>query len=317
MLKILALTFLLTFILGKIFIPLLTKFKIGQIVRDDGPKEHLKKTGTPTMGGIIFIIPIILFSLITDINNPLIVASVLLIFFSSLVGFFDDYLKIKRKNKDGLKPWFKTGFFVLISLVYGIYIAYFTELSSNISVPFTRASQVFTIPPWLYVLFIMLFYNALINAVNFTDGVDGLCGSVTAFVFLFFGLVSFFVFKDLSFTNHSFIIVAALIGYLIFNLHPAKLLMGDTGSLALGAAVSSVSISLKIPWIIIIVGFIYVIEILSSIIQVLHYKRTKKRVFLMAPIHHHFELKKWSENKIVLVFSGITILGGIISYLIL
>ncbi|HOM35211.1 MAG TPA: phospho-N-acetylmuramoyl-pentapeptide-transferase, partial [Clostridia bacterium] len=144
---------------------------------------------------------------------------------------------------------------------------------------------------------------------------DGLCGSVTAVVFVFFAIASKIVFDDTDMTYMSLIIVGAMVGYLIFNIYPAKLLMGDTGSLALGAAVTAISVNLRIPWIVLFIGCIYVIEILSSVIQVMHYKRTKKRIFLMAPIHHHFELKHWSENKIVIVFSAVTLAGGIIAFL--
>ena len=310
-------SFILTVILGIVMLPVLRQLKIGQVVRDDGPKDHLKKAGTPTMGGIIFILPIIGCTLFFSWNNPQAVSACALIFLSSLVGFIDDYLKIKKKNKDGLKPLFKTIFFVTISLAYAIYIVYFSPIGSDIIVPFSNGIQSFVIPGWIYTAFIVLFYNAVINAVNFTDGVDGLCGSVTAVVFIFFAIISKIIFDDTDMTYISLIIVGAMIGYLIFNVHPAKMLMGDTGSLALGGAVTAIAINLQIPWIVLLIGIIYVIEILSSVIQVMHYKRTKKRIFLMAPIHHHFELKHWSENKIVIVFSGISIIGGILALLII
>lgn len=308
-------SFILTVILGIVMLPVLRQLKIGQVVRDDGPKDHLKKAGTPTMGGLIFILPIIGCTLFFSWNNPEALAACILIFLSSLVGFIDDFLKIKRKNKDGLKPLFKTAFFVTISLAYAIYIVYFSSVGSDVIIPFTNAGQAFTIPGWLYTAFIVLFYNAVINAVNFTDGVDGLCGSVTVVVFIFFAIASKIIFDDIDMTYMSLIIIGAMIGYLVFNVHPAKLLMGDTGSLALGGAVTAIAVNLQIPWIVLIAGIIYVIEILSSVIQVMHYKRTKRRIFLMAPIHHHFELKHWSENKIVIIFSGISLIGGIIAFL--
>ncbi|MDD4502549.1 MAG: phospho-N-acetylmuramoyl-pentapeptide-transferase [Clostridia bacterium] len=308
-------SFILTVILGIVMLPVLRQLKIGQVVRDDGPKDHLKKAGTPTMGGLIFILPIIGCTLFFSWNNPEALAACILIFLSSLVGFIDDFLKIKRKNKDGLKPLFKTAFFIVISLAYAIYIVYFSSVGSEIIIPFTNAAKTFTIPGWIYVAFIVLFYNAVINAVNFTDGVDGLCGSVTAVVFMFFAIASKIVFDDTDMTYLSLIIIGAMTGYLIFNVHPAKMLMGDTGSLALGGAVTAIAVNLRMPWIILIAGIIYVIEILSSVIQVMHYKRTKRRIFLMAPIHHHFELKHWSENKIVIIFSGISLAGGILAFL--
>ena len=230
--------------------------------------------------------------------------------------FIDDLLKIKKKNKDGLKPLFKTIFFVTISLAYAIYIVYFSPIGSDIIVPFSNGIQSFVIPGWIYTAFIVLFYNAVINAVNFTDGVDGLCGSVTAVVFIFFAIISKIIFDDTDMTYMS-LIIRSNDRITIFNVHPAKMLMGDTGSLALGGAVTAIAINLQIPWIVLLIGIIYVIEILSSVIQVMHYKRTKKRIFLMAPIHHHFELKHWSENKIVIVFSGISIIGGILALLII
>lgn len=308
-------SFVLTILLGIIILPILRKLKVGQIVRDDGPKEHLKKAGTPTMGGIIFILPIILCTLVVTWRDPLARAACLLVLFSAIVGFMDDYLKIKRKSKDGLKPKFKTICFILISLVYAIYIVYFSSVGSDIVIPFTNAMKTFHMPGWIYVVFIVLFYNAVINAVNFTDGVDGLCASVTATVFMFFAIASNYIFKDMSMTYLSIAIISAMVGYLIFNVHPAKMLMGDTGSLALGGAVAAIAINLRIPWIILIAGIIYVIEILSSVIQVMHYKRTKKRIFLMAPIHHHFELMHWSENKIVIIFTAVSVLGVLIAFL--
>jgi phospho-N-acetylmuramoyl-pentapeptide-transferase len=310
-------TFVLTVILGILMLPVLRKLKIGQVVRDDGPKEHLKKTGTPTMGGIIFIIPILACTLFVGWKDPLVLASCALILVSSIVGFIDDFLKIRKKNKDGLKPIFKTIFFIVISLLYAIFIVYFTDIGSDIIIPFTNTSKMFHIPGWIYVIFIVLFYNAVINAVNFTDGVDGLCASVTAAVFIFFAVSSQIIFKNENMTYLSIIVIFAMIGYLVFNVHPAKLLMGDTGSLALGGVVTAISINLRIPWIILIVGIIYVIEILSSVIQVMHYKRTKKRIFLMAPIHHHFELMHWSENKIVIIFTAVTLAGGILAFLMI
>lgn len=308
-------SFVLTVLLGIIILPILRKLKVGQIVRDDGPKEHLKKAGTPTMGGVIFILPIILCTLVVTWHDPLAKSACLLILFSAVVGFLDDYLKIKRKSKDGLKPEFKTIYFIVISLVYAIYIVYFSSVGSDIVIPFTNAMKTFHMPGWIYVLFIVLFYNAVINAVNFTDGVDGLCASVTATVFMFFAIASNFIFKDISMTYLSIAIISAMVGYLIFNIHPAKMLMGDTGSLALGGGVAAIAINLRIPWIILIAGIIYVIEILSSVIQVVHYKRTKKRIFLMAPIHHHFELMHWSENKIVIIFTAVSVLGVLIAFL--
>ncbi|HXK72371.1 MAG: phospho-N-acetylmuramoyl-pentapeptide-transferase [Clostridia bacterium] len=310
-------TFVLTVILGILMLPVLKKMKIGQVVRDDGPKEHLKKTGTPTMGGIIFIIPILACTLFVGWKDPLVLASCALILVSSIVGFIDDFLKIRKKNKDGLKPIFKTIFFIVISLLYAIFIVYFTDIGSDIIIPFTNTSKIFYVPGWIYVIFIVLFYNAVINAVNFTDGVDGLCASVTSAVFIFFAVSSQIIFKNENMTYLSIIVIFAMIGYLVFNVHPAKLLMGDTGSLALGGVVTAISINLRIPWIILIVGIIYVIEILSSVIQVMHYKRTKKRIFLMAPIHHHFELMHWSENKIVIIFTAVTLAGGILAFLMI
>nr|HPJ76926.1 hypothetical protein [Clostridia bacterium] len=189
-------TFVLTVILGILMLPVLKKMKIGQVVRDDGPKEHLKKTGTPTMGGIIFIIPILACTLFVGWKDPLVLASCALILVSSIVGFIDDFLKIRKKNKDGLKPIFKTIFFIVISLLYAIFIVYFTDIGSDIIIPFTNTSKIFYVPGWIYVIFIVLFYNAVINAVNFTDGVDGLCASVTSAVFIFFAVSSQIIFKN-------------------------------------------------------------------------------------------------------------------------
>lgn len=317
MVFIVIIAFLLSLILGKLLLPLLRKLKIGQVVRDDGPKEHLKKAGTPTMGGIIFIIPVIGCALYFTKGDMLTIVTCIVIFLSGAIGFIDDLLKIRRHNKDGLKPILKTICFIAVSLAYAIYVVYFTEIGSDIVIPFTDSLQTFHIPGWIYVIFIVFFYNAVINAVNFTDGVDGLCGSVTCVIFVFFALASHIIFKNDDMTYVSLALCGSLPAYLIYNVHPARVMMGDTGSLALGGAIALVSINLRIPWIILIAGIIYVIEILSSVIQVLHYKRTKKRVFLMAPIHHHFELLHWSENKIVLIFTAVSFVGGIAAYFLL
>jgi phospho-N-acetylmuramoyl-pentapeptide-transferase len=309
--------FLLSLVLGKLMLPLLRKLKIGQVVRDDGPKEHLKKAGTPTMGGLIFTIPVIACALYFTKCDMLTVVTCIVIFLSCAIGFTDDLLKIKRHNKEGLKPILKTVCFITVSAAYAIYAVYFTEIGSDIVIPFTGSLQTFHLPEWIYVLFIVFFYNAVVNAVNFTDGVDGLCGSVTCVVAVFFALVSHVIFKNDDMTYIALALCGSLLAYLIYNVHPAKVMMGDTGSLALGGTVTLISINLRIPWIILIAGIIYVIEILSSVIQVLHYKRTKKRVFLMAPIHHHFELKHWSENKIVLIFTAVSLAGGIAAYFML
>lgn len=297
--------------LGPVIIPQLKKMKFGQAIREEGPEAHLSKSGTPTMGGLIFIVAFMTPSLIfLDIENSL----VQLLWFSVLgfgaIGFTDDYLKVVKKHNLGLKARQK----IVLQLIVGIIISVIAYgNSSETWVPFLDAPVdlgLFFIP---FIIFISVGFN---NAVNLTDGIDGLAASVTSVVALFFASVSFEMGQfQLAAINLS--MVGALVGYLKFNWYPARVFMGDTGSLALGGYVVGMAIVLKMPLILVLTGIVYVLETLSVMIQVVVYKRTGKRVFKMSPIHHHFELSGWHEKKVVYVFTGITFIGSLVGYVIL
>ena len=305
-------------LLGLLLIPLLRRLKFGQTVREDGPQSHLYKTGIPTMGGFIFIIPVTTVALIYTDNIRHMAARIAAIAAYTLVGFVDDLLKIIRKNNDGLSVMQKSLALFVISAAYSVFSVLFTNAASDMIIPFSAMGETVTIPIWLYIPFLIVFLYLMTNAVNLTDGVDGLAGSVTSLVLLFFFMVikaAPMVLTDEKILSLS--MIGALIGFLIFNAYPAKVFMGDTGSMALGGLIGVIAIQMQIPWVILIAGIIYVAEALSSFIQVAHYKRTKRRVFKMAPIHHHFELSGWKEQKVVLVFSLITIAACVLAYLLL
>lgn len=297
-------------ILGFILIPLLRRFNFRQTVREDGPRSHLYKTGIPILGGFIFIIPMFTLSLIfsDDIKDMGITLAAVASFM--MVGLVDDLLKILRKNNDGLSILQKTIALFAISAAYSAVAVFFTKAGMEMVIPFSAMNETITIPFYLYIPFLTVFLYLMTNSVNLTDGVDGLAGSVTSLVLLFFFMV--IKYSSAGFANEEVLVLAAIggiLGFLFFNAHPAKVFMGDTGSMALGGLVGVLAIQMQVPWVILIAGIIYVAEALSSFIQVAHYKRTRRRIFKMAPIHHHFELSGWSEQKVVLIFSLVTILA--------
>ena len=288
-------------ILGPIIIPILHKLKFGQPIREEGPKSHAKKAGTPTIGGLIFIISIVIVMLCMRYklsDEAMIVLYGMLAF--GLIGFLDDILKIIHKQNEGLTSKQKFILQLVFSLVIAIYG--YKVIGSEIAIPFTNMYWDIKL---LYIPFVVFYFAALTNAVNLTDGLDGLCTSVTILVLGFFSIVSFKLGHE-SVSVFCIGLVGALFGFLRYNAYKAKIFMGDTGSLALGGAISTILLVLKTPLLVIIVGGIYLIETLSVIIQVTSFKMTGKRVFKMAPIHHHFEQCGWSEVKIVTVFSIIT-----------
>ena len=309
--KILILTFvigvIIALILGPITIPLLRRLKFGQNIREEGPKSHLKKAGTPTMGGVMFILSttIVMFIMSDSFTEKGMVALYSLIAFG-FIGFLDDLLKILKKQSEGLTAWQKMLLLLIISGAFGYYS--YVNLPHDIVIPFTS----FKLPlGMLYVPFVIFVYAAMTNAVNLTDGLDGLASTVSVLVLTFFGVLTFLI-KDYSLTIFSVALIAGLIGFLKFNAYPAKVFMGDTGSLAIGGAITTIAIISGYPLLIVIVGGIYVLEALSVIIQVTSFKLTGKRVFKMAPIHHHFEQCGWNEVKVVTVFSIITVILCII-----
>jgi phospho-N-acetylmuramoyl-pentapeptide-transferase len=293
---------------GFILIPALRRLKASQTVRDDGPSTHLKKTGTPTLGGLIILLPVILTSIKYMPAYRHIIFLLLSAIGFGLIGFADDMIKIVKRRKDGLMPRQKTFLLIFVSAALSIYAAYYSPLGTKVFIPFTGMERAITIPPVLYIPFLIFVMNATVNSVNLTDGVDGLAGSVTLVVLVFFTVVSAAT-EGMDFVKvFSSAAAGGCLGFLAFNIHPAKVFMGDTGSFALGGALASIAILLGIPWILAIAGIVYVVEALSDIIQVAHFKATGKRVFKMAPIHHHFELSGWKENKVVVVFTAVTLL---------
>lgn len=295
--------FLISVIVSPVLIPFLTKLKFGQYIREEGPKWHEKKSGTPTMGGIIFLGSTVITSLIFMKGNPGVVPVLFVTLGFGLIGFLDDYIKVVMKRNLGLRAWQKMSLQLLVTGVFCFYVMKFTDVGTKIIVPFVK--DVTIEMSWLYIPFVFFVVLGSVNGVNLTDGLDGLASSVTVLVATFFSVVA------LGFGSTVYPIAAAvvggLLGFLVFNVYPAKVFMGDTGSLALGGFVASTAIMLRLPLFIVIVGFIYVAETLSVMLQVGYFKLTHgKRLFKMAPIHHHFEMCGWAETRIVAVFSIVT-----------
>lgn len=289
-------------------IPFLKKLHFGQQVRDDGPKAHLKKQGTPTMGGISFILAIFIASVIFGFKYPKVWPVLLVTLAYGAIGFLDDYLKIVKKNTDGLKPLQKLIMQFIVMAFFCLYMMIVNDNGTTIKIPFTDIEWRLS---WFYPFFMFIVMLGTDNGVNFTDGVDGLCSSVTAVVATFLTIASLLLKVEIYPITAA--VVGAMLGFLCFNSHPARLFMGDTGSLALGGFVSAAFFMIGEPILIIIVGFIYFAEILSSIIQVAYFKKTGgKRIFKMAPIHHHFELSGWSETRVVTIFTIVTVLLSLV-----
>lgn len=295
-------SFLLCVVISPVLIPFLRKLKFGQQILEIGPNWHKTKSGTPTMGGIAFIAAITVSILVLnlDLSGYIVFVFALL---CGVVGFVDDFIKVYLKRNMGFNVKQKTLCLALAIVLFIAALKYFNIIDTNIFIPFARIYIDFGI--WYYPLvFLGIFY--MVNSVNLTDGIDGLAGSVTTIVLLFFVITAFMQ----GLFGLSYLAAAGLggiVAFLIFNLHPAKMFMGDTGSLFLGGLVTGLSVAMKNPLIILIVGIVYVIESLSVVIQVTSFKLTGKRVFKMSPIHHHFEMCGFSENKIVILFSLVTL----------
>ncbi len=307
-----SISFLITLILGPIMIPLLRRLKIGQSVREDGPQTHLKKTGTPTMGGIIILIALLITVLTSGLMNKDMYVLLISTFGFGLIGFVDDYIKVVRRRSLGLKPYQKLIGQIILATLLAVYQSNTSMLGTKLIVPFLN-NQYLDLGP-LYIPFIAFVVVGTVNSVNLTDGLDGLASGVTLIILSFFGLIALNWGMG-SISIFSTALAGACLGFLIHNAHPAKVFMGDTGSLALGGAVSAIAILLNIPLVIPIVGGVYFVEALSVIIQVTSFKLTGKRVFLMAPLHHHFEQKGWKETKVVAVFWTVTVILCLIGIL--
>ncbi len=306
------LAFMITVILCPIFIPMLHKLKFGQYVRDDGPQTHLKKAGTPTMGGIVMVAAFAIISCIYAVKEPVIIPVMILTIGFGIIGFLDDFLKIAKKQSEGLKAWQKLSLQFIITVLFVYIIENVYKIGTGILIPFT--GKVVEMPMPLFVVFLFFAVLGTTNGANFTDGLDGLCTSVTSVIAVFFAIAAFIVFRgDNGITTASLIMLGTLIGFLIFNAYPAKVFMGDTGSLALGGFVAGAAFMMQMPLFIIIVAFIYLAEIISVIMQVSYFKITHgKRIFKMAPIHHHFELSGWEETRVVALFTIVTAILGMV-----
>ena len=303
--------FLITVLLSPIFIPFLRRLKFGQSIRDEGPKSHQKKTGTPTMGGVMILFSIIVTTLVmTEKFSDPTIKTYLLLFVTvgfGILGFLDDFIKVVMKRNLGLTSMQKLIGQILISIVFFIFLKQL-DFSTAIEIPILNYS--FDLG-YFYALFIIFWLVGFSNAVNLTDGLDGLVSGTSAIAFGAFAVLAWSQ-SQFEVAIFSVAIVGAVLGFLVFNAHPAKVFMGDTGSLALGGAIAAISILTKTEIILLVIGGVFVIETLSVILQVASFKTTGKRIFRMSPLHHHYELIGWSEWKVVVTFWTVGLLCSII-----
>ena len=300
-------SFILTVILCPVFIPVLHKMKFGQFVREEGPESHLKKAGTPTMGGIVMLAAFTVTGLAYMMNEPQLFPVILLTAGFGFIGFLDDYIKLAKKRSLGLRAWQKLGLQIVLTAVFAYIIMNNYPELTKIVIPFTKGNVVWDLGV-LFVPFVFITVLGTVNGANFTDGLDGIA--------MFFAVLSVRIGSPVSDT--AMIMIGTLLGFLIFNTYPAKVFMGDTGSLALGGFVAAQAFMLKAPLFIIIVAFIYLAEILSVMIQVSYFKLTHgKRIFKMSPIHHHFELSGFEETRVVAMFAVVTIILCFVGFIAL
>ena len=306
-------SFAVSAVLGPVMIPFLRKLKVGQTVRDDGPQSHLKKTGTPTMGGLIILTAMVLTSLFYIRDYPKVIPILFATLGFGLIGFLDDYIKVVLRRSDGLLAWQK---FLLQALVLGVLIFYMkrlSEISFAMKVPFFDFYVNFgsmTVPVLFFVVL------GTVNGANFTDGLDGLASSVTVLIATFFTVAAIGTGSGVEPVTCA--AIGTLLGFLLFNVYPASVFMGDTGSLALGGFVAATAVTMQLELFLVIVAFVYLAEVCSVMLQVVYFKMSGgKRLFRMAPIHHHFEMCGWSETKVVAVFSVVTALLCMIGFLAL
>lgn len=298
-------------LIGPSWIKFMARVKAGQTIRSEGPESHLKKMGTPMMGGFIFLIPTTIVSLFYVRSFPKVIPVLILMWGFAAVGFIDDYIKVVLKRSMGLRAWQKMGLQIIVCAAFYFVASSFTELDLTLKVPFANGMRLelgaFAIPAMFFIAI------ATVNGTNFTDGVDGLSSSVSSVVAGFFAIASLMLKGGIEPIAAAFL--GGLLGYLVYNLYPAKIFMGDTGSLALGGFVAGCAYMMELPLFIPIVGIIYFVEVLSVIIQVSYFKITKgKRIFRMAPIHHHFEKGGWSETRVVGVFTIVTVVACVIGF---
>lgn len=311
--KLLLISFVVTAILGLITIPILKRLKVGQIERDDGPKSHLKKQGTPTMGGIMMIIANLILVMGTFVYYsqtgevelakkliPILIATTGF----GIVGFIDDFIKLVLKNTKGLKPSYKMFGLLIISVAYVLFLTNWINLGTETYIPILKTY--IELPLMVYIPFAIIVLLATTNAINLTDGIDGLSSSVCTIIITCLTIIGMINgTKEIAILGS--IAIGSLLGFLLFNLHPAKVFMGDTGSLFLGGVIAAIALYLKMPLLLLVIALVPVIETASVALQVAYFKKTGNRILKMAPIHHHFELSGWKESKVVIVFSVVTL----------
>jgi len=305
--------FAISALLGPIVIPFLRRLKIGQTERKE-LESHLKKNGTPTMGGLMILASIVLTSLFYVKDYPKIIPILFMTVGFGIIGFLDDYLKVVLRRSDGLLPWQKMLGQIVVTTIFAVYMVRYSGVELTMLIPFSDG--LYLNLGWLAIPLLYVAVIGTVNGVNFTDGLDGLASSVTVIVATFFSVVA--IGTNAGIEPITCAVVGALLGFLLFNVYPASVFMGDTGSLALGGFVVAAAYMMQMPLFIILVGLIYLVEVLSVMIQVTYFKKTGgKRIFRMAPIHHHFELGGWSETRVVAVFSIVTALLCMIALLAL
>ncbi|WP_223596010.1 phospho-N-acetylmuramoyl-pentapeptide-transferase [Neobacillus bataviensis] len=303
--------FLVTVLLSPIFIPFLRRLKFGQSIREEGPKSHQKKTGTPTMGGIMILFSVVITTIVMTgkFSEPTVKTYLLLLVTLGfgLLGFLDDFIKVALKRNLGLTSKQKLLGQIIISVIF--YLVYKQNgFSTEVNIPFTDAS--FDLG-WFFIFFIIFWLVGFSNAVNLTDGLDGLVSGTAAIAFGAFAVLAWSQ-SQMEIAIFSVAVVGAVLGFLVFNAHPAKVFMGDTGSLALGGAIATIAILTKLELLLIIIGGVFVIETLSVILQVASFKTTGKRIFRMSPLHHHYELVGWSEWRVVVTFWSVGLILAIL-----
>ena len=303
--------FAISALLGPVVIPFLRKLKVGQTERKE-LESHLKKNGTPTMGGIMILASIIITSLFYVKDYPKIIPILFMTVGFGVIGFLDDYLKVVLRRSDGLLAWQKMILQIIVTGVFAVYMVKYSGVALTMLIPFSGGKYLDL--GWLAIPVLFFAVVGTVNGTNFTDGLDGLASSVTIMVATFFSVVA--IGTNAGIAPITCAVVGALLGFLLFNVYPASVFMGDTGSLALGGFVVSTAYMMQMPLFILIVGIIYLVEVASVMIQVTYFKKTGgKRIFRMAPIHHHFELGGWSETRVVAVFSITTAILCLIALL--
>jgi len=306
--------YILGILLSLIVLPYLKKLKVGQVVREDGPKSHLKKAGTPTMGGIVILIASLIVLSIAALKYPKLIMGIIPFIGFGIVGFIDDYKKLKYENTDGLSPMKKIILLFIISAIFILLYIFTFDYGMDTMLPFIHKDII--MPVGIFVIFTIFILLGTSNAINLTDGLDGLATGIVIIIIAFFTAVAIKN-NDTEMAIFGTAVMGSSLAFLIFNMHPAKMFLGDTGSLALGGAVAAMAILMKMPIYLAIVALVPVVETLSVALQVIYFKVTKgKRLFKMAPIHHHLELSGLKETKVVTLFWIITSILCVLAYVI-